>query len=164
MRSPGISGKELNVISYLELEGKRFFTRSDINQFFKNKNEMNVYIHKLKIKGRIIKLNKEKYYLVPIKAYQSHWSEHPFIIIDEIFNGQNYFIGGKAAAYYWKHIDQIPTTMDVYTTKKQGERKILDCAIRYRRISKKNMHGFLKKTVKGHIFFIANKKRSLSWK
>ena len=164
MIKTGISGKEMNIISYLELENKRFFTRSDIKQFFKNKNEMNVYIHKLKIKGRVIKLNKDKYYLVPIKAYQTNWSEHPFIIVDEIFNGQGYFIGGKAAAHYWKHIEQIPSVTDVYTTKKQGEKKILGCSIRYRRTTKKNMRSFVKKVVNGHAFIIADKKRSLSWK
>jgi len=164
MKEKGISGKELKVISYLELENKRFFTRSDIKQFFKNKNEMNVYIHKLKTKSRIIKLNKEKYYLVPIQAYQGHWSEHPFIIIDEIFNGNSYFIGGKAAAHYWKHIDQIPTTVDVYTTKKQGKKRIFSFLIVYRRTSKKNMHGFVEKSVKNHTFLIADRKKSLLWK
>lgn len=164
MKVHGISGKELNIISYLELENKRFFTRSDIRRFFKNTNEMNVYIHRMKAKNRIIKLNKEKYYLIPIKAYQTHWSEHPFIIIDEIFNGQDYFIGGKSAASYWKHIDQIPTTIDVYTAKKQGTRNMFDFVIKYRRTSRKNVKGFVKKLVKTHSFIIADRKRSLLWK
>jgi len=159
----GLSAKEIEVISYLELENKRFFTRDDIKRFFKNKNEMSVYIHKLKNKKRIIKLNKTKYYLVPIKAFRGHWSEHPFIIVDEIFNGKDYFIGGKAAAYYWGFIQQIPTEIDVYSTKRQGSKEIFGVRIRFIRTSKKNMRGFVKRTVKGHSFIIANKKRSKEW-
>ena len=160
----GISGKELKVISYLELEGKRFFIRSDIRRFFKTKNEMNVYISKLKRKGRIIKLNREKYYLVPIKAYRGHWSEHPFIIVDEIFNGRDYFIGGKFAAYYWGHIEQIPNEIYVYSTKKQGKKKIFSLTIRYRRTSKQNMRDFVKRRIQNHPFIIANRRRSELWK
>lgn len=160
----GISSKEIKVISWLELENKRFFTKKDIKQFFKNKNEMNVYIHKLKRKKRIIRINKDKYYLIPIKAYKDRWAEHPFIIIDEIFNGKDYFIGGKAAAHYWGHIEQIPTEIDVYSTKKQGSRKIFGVKINFRRTTKKNMKGFVTKKINDHEFIIANRKKSLKWK
>lgn len=160
----GLSDKEIEVVSYLELENKRFFTRKDIRRFFKNENEMNVYIHKLKKKNRIIKLNKTKYYLIPIKAFKGHWSEHPFILVDEIFNGKDYYIGGKAATYYWGYIEQIPGRIDVYSTKKQGTRKIFDVTIRFIRTTKRNMKDYVKRRIKGHDFIIANKKRSLEWK
>lgn len=160
----GLSNKEIKFISYLELEHKRFFTRDDIKKFFKNTNEMNVYIHKLKKKGRIVKLNKTKYYLIPIKAFKGHWSEHPFIIIDEIFNDKDYFIGGKAATYYWGYVSQIPTEIDVYSTKRQGSREIFGAKINFIRTTKKNMKGFVKRKIKNHEFIIANKKRSLEWK
>ena len=103
-----ISEKEMSFISRLELKQKYFFTRQDIVSYFTSDNEMNVYLHRLKNKGRVIKLNKSKYFLIPIKAVGGKWSEHPFILIDEIMGGKNYCIVGKAAAHYWKWIDQIP--------------------------------------------------------
>jgi len=160
----GISSKEIKVISWLELENKRFFTKKDIKKFFKNKNEMNVYVHKLKNKNRIIRINKDKYYLIPIKAYKNRWSEHPFIIIDEIFNGKDYYISGKAAAHYWRYIEQIPTEFDVYSTKKQGNKKIFNIKINFKRTSKKNMKDFITKKINSHNFIIANKKKSSKWK
>src|SRR3989344_1928383 len=93
----GLSNKEIEIVSFLELNEKNFFTKDDVKKFFKNNNELKVYINRLKAKKRIIKINKSKYYLVPVKAYQDKWSENPFIVIDEIFNGENYFIGGYAA-------------------------------------------------------------------
>lgn len=160
----GLSNKEIEVISWLELENKRFFTKQNIKKFFKNGNEINVYIHKLKNKNRIIKINREKYYLIPIKAYNNHWTEHSFIIIDEIFNGKDYYIGGKAAAFYWGYIDQIPTEIYVYTTKKQGSREIFNTKINFRRTTKKNMKDFVTRKIKDHDFIIAGKNKSLKWK
>ncbi|MBI2675582.1 MAG: hypothetical protein HYX24_03930 [Candidatus Aenigmarchaeota archaeon] len=163
MKTRGLSGKEMELVSWLELEGKRFFTRSDARRFFKNINEMNVYINRLKGKGRIVKLNRKKYYLVPIQAFRGHWAEHPFIVVDEIFNGKGYFIGGKAAAHYWGLIEQIPHEIDAYSTGRQGKRTVFSFAIRYRRTSKSNMRGFVRRKIKGHCFLIANKRRSVEW-
>lgn len=157
----GLSGKEIEIVSYLELEGKRFFTRKDIGKFFRNKNEMNVYIHKLVRKGRIVRINREKYYLVPIQAYKGRWSEHPFIIIDEIFNGKGYCIGGKSSAHYWGLIEQIPTEIDVFTRTRQGKREIFDFTVNFRRVRKLPKH--VKRKVKDHEFLIATKEESRKW-
>src|SRR3989338_6320984 len=100
----GLSEKELKFISKLELKQRYFFTREDIKDNFTSINEMNVYIHRLKKKGRIVKLNKTKYFLIPVKAVHSKWTEHPFAVIDEVMNGKDYCIIGKAAAHYWRFI------------------------------------------------------------
>ncbi len=158
----GISSKEMEMISWLELEGKRFFTRADIRQFFRDDNEMNVYLHTLKKKQRILKINKSKYYLIPIQAYKNHWSEHPFIIIDEMFNGKGYYIGGKSAAHYWGHIEQIPMQIDVYCTNRQGMTEIFSSRIRFKR-QKELKPCFIKRTLRDHTFQIATKKESRQW-
>jgi predicted transcriptional regulator of viral defense system len=157
----GLSDKEMKVMSYLELGEKRFFTKDDIKKFFKSENELNVYTHRLKEKGRIVRINKEKYYLIPIQAYKG-WVEHPFIVADEMFNGKDYYIGGKAAANYWGFIDQIPRVIDVFSTKKQGEIKILGSSFKFRRVRK--MMRFVKRKIKHHDFLIALIEESKKWK
>jgi predicted transcriptional regulator of viral defense system len=159
----GISKKEIEMISFLEMNERFFFTKDDIRQFFRNDNEMNVYIHRLKKKGRILRLNKTKYYLIPIRAFKGHWSEHPFVIVDEIFNGKDYFIGGMAAAHYWSLIEQIPTKVEVYCTKKQGTMKIFNFTIMFRRVRSLRTGDFVKRKVKEHTFFIASKMRIKEW-
>lgn len=158
----GISRKEIDMISVLELKEKFFFTREDIRQFFRNDNEMNVYIHRLKKKGRIIRINKAKYYLIPVRAFRGYWSEHPFIVIDEIFNGKDYYISGMAAAHYWGLIDQIPAQIEVCCTKKQGKRKIFNFTIIFRRVRSLNAKNFVKQKIKGHDFNIITKKE-IEW-
>lgn len=152
----GISKKELEAISLLELKERFFFTKEDVKQFFKNKSEMNVYIHRLKKKGRVIRLNKTKYYLIPVRAFKGHWSEHPFIVVDEIFNGKDYYISGAAAAHYWGLIEQIPTQIEVRTTKKQGMMKVFNFNIIFKRARALNAKDSVKRKINGHGFFIAS--------
>ena len=156
----GLSNKEMEVMSYLELEQKRFFTRNDIAQFFRSGNELGVYIHKLKKKNRIVKINKKKYYLIPIQAYKG-WSEHPFIVVDEMFDGRDYYVGGKTAANYWGLIDQIPTVIEVFSKKKQGTRELLGSVFKFRRVRK--IGKFVKRKIKDHGFIIASKEESKKW-
>jgi predicted transcriptional regulator of viral defense system len=159
----GLSSKEIEVVSFLELNDKNFFSREDIKKFFKNTNELRVYINRLKAKKRVIKINKSKYYLVPVRAYQNKWSENPFIVIDEIFNGKNYFIGGFAAAHYWGFVDQIPRKIEVFCTNKQGKTKLFDTEIVFKRIRPKNLVGFVEQKTKNHSFKIASKEKVMGW-
>lgn len=158
-----LSEKELGFISKLELKEKYFFTRDEIKDNFTSINEMNVYLHRLKKKGRIRKINKSKYFLVPVKAVGSKWSEHPFIIIDEVMNGKDYCIVGKAAAYYWRLIEQIPYEYEVYNTKKHGLVKIFHARLNFKKRRKKNIPGGVEGTIHGHKFIIASKKESKKW-
>ena len=159
-----ISEKELSFISKLELKKKYFFTKKDIKENFTSVNEMNVYIHRLKRKKRIIKLNKNKYFLIPIKAVNTKWSEHPFILIDEIMNGKDYCIVGQAAAYYWKFVEQIPQEYKVYNTKKHGIVEIFNAKINFKKRRKKNIPKTIEKTINNHKFLIATKKEAMQWK
>ncbi len=158
-----LSEKEIVFISKLELKEKYFFTRDDIKDNFTNTNEMNVYLHRLKKKGRIIKLNKSKYLLIPIKAVGSRWSEHPFILIDEIMNGKDYCIVGKAAANYWKLIDQIPFEYEVFNTKRHGKIEIFHTRLNFKKRRNKNIPQGIVRTVQSHKFIIASKKESKKW-
>ena len=159
----GLSKKEIEIISWLELEKKRFFTRDDIRKFFKNEHEMSIYINILKNKKRIVRINKSKYYLIPIQAYKDRWTEHPYIIIDQIFNGKNYYIGGISAANYWHLTEQVPIQIDVYCTNKQGIKKIFNSIIKFKRQRKLNPKSYITKFVKEHPFNIATKKGCKKW-
>lgn len=159
----GLSSKEIEMVSFLELTEKSFFTKSDVKKFFKNENTLKFYISRLKAKKRIININRSKYYLVPVKAYQNKWSENPFIVIDEMFNGKNYYIGGHAAAHYWGLIDQLPRQIEVYCTNKQGKRKIFETEIIFKRTRQKNISGFVEQKAKNHAFKIASKEKVMKW-
>ncbi len=159
----GLSGKELAAVSFLELNERFFFTRKDVQRFFGNYNELTVYLHRLRKKGRILKLNRSKYYLIPVKAFKGHWSEHPFILVDEILNGKDYFIAGYAAAHYWKLIDQIPARTEVYCTRAPAVKEFFHHTMVFKRLRKRGITGFERREMKGHGFNIAAKERVMEW-
>ena len=158
-----LSQKEVEIIAWLEFYQKYFFTIKEIEQFFKNKSQRYNTIKSLLKKRRIIKLNKEKYYLIPIKARTGSWIEDPFILADEIFNGKNYFIGGWSAANYWRLTDQIPFWIEVFSNKRQGKKTILNTKFIFRRTTPERIGSAIIRKVNKHQFLIMNKRQMKKW-
>ena len=79
-------------------------------------------------------------------------------------NSKDYCIVGKASAYYWKLIEQIPREYDVYNTRKQGSIRIFHAKINFRKRRKKNFPKCIERTIHNHKFIIAAKKESERWK
>lgn len=159
----GLSKKEIQVIADLEFRKKYYFATKDIKHHFKNKKQMINIVYTLRKKGRIIKLNKYKYFLVPIKARTGKWTDNPIIITDEILNGEDYYIGGWYAAHYWKLTEQIPMQVDIYTTKRQGKKKILNVRFVFHRTTEKNLEKAVTEKIENHPFRILNKEDSKKW-
>jgi predicted transcriptional regulator of viral defense system len=160
----GISKKEMEIVSWIEFNEKYFFVSSDIDRFVKNKTQRYNVIKNLVKKERIIKISKRKYYLVPIKAKNGKWSEHPFIIADEACDGKDYFINGWSAANHWELTEQIPMQVDIYTTRRQGKIKIMNTKLIFHRttpnrIKQKSIVG----EIQGHKFRVLNKKDTKKW-
>ncbi len=160
----GLSEKELKLISDLELNQIYFFRLSDITKYFKNENERNVYIYRLKKKGRIFKLNKDKYFLIPIKAVGNNWSEHPFILIDEIMNGKNYCIVGTAALNYWHLTDQIPQVFEIWNNRIHKKIAILNTILSFKKHALKDIPKGEKRQIYSHQFIIVTKDGSKKWR
>ena len=159
----GLSQREVEIIAWLEFYQKYFFTSKDIKQFFNSKNTLYRGIQKLLAKKRIIKLNQNKYYLVPIKAKSGGWAEDDYIVIDEVCNSGEYYIGGWSAANYWRLTDQIPFWHDVFTTNKRGRKKIINVGIIFHQIKNIDKSRYTIKKIKNHEFKILNKKESKKW-
>lgn len=159
----GLSKKEIEIVASLEFHENYFFVINDVKQFFENKTQQYNVIKNLIRKKRIVKLNREKYYLIPIKAKSGTWSEHPHIIADEIFNGKDYFIGGWGAANYWRLTDQIPFRYDIYTTKRQGRTNVLNTRFVFHRTTQNKVNRAVTKKIEKHPFRILNKKEMKKW-
>ena len=159
----GLSKKEIQIISDLEFRKKYYFTRQDIEKHFDNKRQMINCIYNLHKKERIIKLNKNKYYLIPIKARTGKWAEHPFVMSDEIFNGKDYFISGWSAAHYWKLKEQIPMQVDIHTTKRQGRKIIFNIRFVFHRTTKKRIEEAATLKIGEHDFKIVSKQKAKKW-
>lgn len=159
----GLSEKEISIIAELEYNEKYYFTRDDIKHHFKKDSQLRHTIHKLIKKERIVSLNRNKYYLVPVKAKTGKWGEDPFILADETCNSKDYFIAGWSAANYWRLTDQVPMKTEVYTTKRQGTKKILNTTFIFRRTTQKRISKAVTKERNNHSFRIQNLKDTKRW-
>ncbi len=163
MTIKGLSNQEIKLASELEFKNNYYFTRKDIAPLFENEKQITNMLYWLKKKGRIIKLNRSKYYFVPIKARTGKWIDDIPIAINEILDGKEYFIGGWFAANYWRLTDQIPFQADVYTTRRQGKIKIFNTRVVFHRTSKKNLKKATVQKIQNHNFFILKKKEAKKW-
>jgi predicted transcriptional regulator of viral defense system len=159
----GLSAKEVAVIADLEFQQKYYFTKKDIAHYFKNPRQIKDFIYHLKKKGRIVRVNRKKHYLIPIRAKNGAWAEHPFILADEICNGKDYFIGGWAAANYWRLTEQIPMRTDVYTTRRQGNAHLLSARFTFHRTTKNRTAKAATQKIAKRTFRIAQKKEMKEW-
>ena len=53
--------------------------------------------------------------------------------------------------------------VDVYTTRRQGKKEVLNKRFMFHRTTKKRIDNAVKKDVEGHPFFIQNKEDSKRW-
>lgn len=158
-----LSERAVRVISDLEFQEKYYFTKEDIRKHFDSDKQLYDFIYNQRKNLRIIKLNKDKYFLVPIKARHNVWTDHPMIVADEIMNGQDYYIGGWYAAKYWKLTDQVPMQIDIYSPNKYGKKKIMNKRYVFHRIRKEALKKGIKRKIQGHSFIIMNKKETEKW-
>ena len=98
-----------------------------------------------------------------MKAKTGVWAEDSFVLIDELMNGEDYFIGDWAAANYWKLTDQIPMKIAVYTTKRQGNIKVLTTRIIFKRTTEKRIQKAIIKYINKHPFRILSKDEAKTW-
>ena len=159
----GLSSKEMGIVSWLEFYDKYFFSSSEIDKFAKNKTQRYNFIKHLVKKKRIIKLNRDRYYLITTKAKSGSWAEHSFILADEACGGKDYSIGGWAAANYWHLTDQIPMQIDVYTTKRQGILRVLNTRIVFHRTTKRRVSSVFVGKIADHTFRIEKHEASKKW-
>jgi len=159
----GLSKNEMRLVSELEYMKKSYFSVNDIKHLFRNKRQVINTLYTLRKKGRIVSLSKNKHFLVPIKARKGVWNDHSLIIADEMLNGNDYFIGGWYAAYYWKLTDQIPAQVDIYTTKRQGKINLLNKRFVFHRTSKQKIDKSINQTIEGHNFKIISKEDAKKW-
>ena len=158
-----LSEKEVRIIAELEFQGKYYFTREDIKHHFDSANKLSYSIHRLIMKERIIKLNRNKYYLIPIKAKSGKWTDKSFIIVDEMFDGMNYYIGGWASANHWGLTNQVPMKIEIFTNKRNGIKKVLTSTFLFKKTTQKRIDGAVTKKIDGHQFRILRKKETQEW-
>lgn len=156
-----LSKDELYLISRAEFEKQKLITTQFVQKLFPDKNKASRVLVSLTQKGRLIRIEKGKYILVPIKAPHQQWMPNEFVVADLWMGDTSYYIGYFTMYNYWGFTEQIPRTIFVLNTAKSCKKEI--GGIRYEavKINSRKYYGVRKIKVEDREVCISDKERTL---
>ena len=157
----GLSKDELYLISRAEFEKQSLITTSFAQKLFSDTNKASKVIASLTRKGRMIRLEKGKYLVVPLKAPNQQWMPNEFVVAGLWMGTIPYYIGYFTAYNYWGFTEQIPQTVFVLNTKKSYKKTIGNVRYEAIKISNDKYYGIQKMRIEERDIFISDKERTL---
>lgn len=156
-----LSKDELYLISRAEYEKQKLITTEFVQKLFPDKNKASRVLVFLTQKGRLIRIEKGKYVLVPIKAPNQQWMPNEFIVASLWMGDIPYYIGYFTMYNYWGFTDQVPRTVFVLNTGKSSKKDINGLRYEAVKIKKEKYYGIQKIKVEDQNVFISDKERTL---
>ena len=153
---------ESELVFTLEREGRTLFTVEEAGDILNtSENVLRVVLWRLASKGRIQRVKRGHYLLVPARAgYETRWSEHVFSFIDELL--EEYYVGYWTALSYWGMTEQIPRTVFIALTKRRRDFTYSDTVpIHFVTISHHKFFGWTTETIGDQEFRISDKEKTI---
>ena len=119
------------------------------NKLNKHRQYTNLFLHILQKKGRIYKIERNKYTLY----------DDPFLLASRIIWPS--YISGLVALEYHKLTEQVPQNINVITTKNRGNLKINNVKIIFKKLKTENFFGYEKMKYSGFEIFIASPEKAI---
>ncbi len=156
-----LSKDEIYLISRAEFEKQKLITTQFVQKLFPDKNKAARILVFLTQKGRLIRIEKGKYILVPIKAPNQQWMPNEFVVAALWMGDTPYYIGYFTMYNYWGFTEQIPRTIFVLNTAKSCKKEI--SGIRYEavKIDSKKYYGIKKIKVEDQEVWVSDRERTL---
>lgn len=160
-RKLSLGPNELKLLFTLEEQGKTAFRFEDARRILKTSSpSIKNVLYRLKRKGRIEKIEKGKYLLIPAKAgYKGIWSEHSFLILPHLLD--SYYVGFYSALNYWGMTEQVPSMVLVATTARKKELEYGFTRYKFITLSKKKFFGLVEEEISGGKFKISSKEKTV---
>jgi len=156
-----LSKDEIYLISRAEFEKQKLITTRFVQKLFPDKNKASRILVSLTQKGRLIRIEKGKYVVVPIKAPNQQWMPNEFVIADLWMGDTPYYIGYFTMYNYWGFTEQIPRTIFVLNTVKSRKKEINGIRYEAVKIDPKKYYGIEKIKVEDQEVCISDKERTL---
>ena len=157
----GLSKDEIYLISRAEFEKQTLITTAFVQKVFEQKNKASRVLVYLQRKGRVLRIERGKYLLVPLKAPNQSWTPNEFLVASLWMGESPYYIGYSSAYNYWGFTEQIPQTISVLNTRKGLKKLIGKLSYRLVKVSSQKIYGLQKNNIDGGSFFISDKERTL---
>ena len=158
---PDLRKEELYLISRAEYEKLKLITTAFARKLFPQPQVAAAVLDSLSRKGRLIQLQRGKYFLVPIKAPNQHWTPNEYVVAALWMGKIQYYIGYFTMYHYWGFTEQIPQTIFILNTARNAEAKIGNTSYRAIKIGSSRVYGIQNLEIEGEIVAISDKERTL---
>lgn len=156
-----LSKDEIYLISRAEFEKQKLITTAYTRGLYNRKNKASKVLASLLRKKRLIRIEKGKYILIPIKAPGQQWLPNEFVVAALWMGKTPYYIGYFTMYHYWGFTDQVPQTIYVLNTKKFSRKTIGGVRYEAAKIDQKKYYGVKEITIAGERVAISDKERTL---
>ena len=151
-------------ISFLEkyIIGKHFIIVKEILKNFKgNKDSLKIALHRLEQKGKIERIEKGKYLIIPLGAEKGKYTLHEFVIGSTLI--KPYSIAYWSALNYYGLTEQIPATVFLQTTARKKNQDIKVFGVKYQiiKIKKEKIFGIRKEWIEETQINITDKEKTI---
>ena len=130
-------------------------------KLFKNSRKTDNILYNLTKKGRLIQIEKGKYFIVPIKAPNQLWTPNEFVTAKYWMGDTPYYIGYSTMYNYWGFIEQIPQVIYVLNIRKSQIKVIGNIQYKAVKIIKEKYYGVKKIKIDGEDVIISDRERTL---
>lgn len=153
---------EAELLFTLERGGRRVFDLEEAKKILNCSDEvLRKILHRLTLKGRIQRIKRGYYILVPARAgYQTSWTEHVFSFLNGILD--EYYVGYWTALNYWQMTEQIPRTIFIATRKRRRDFTYNNIVpIHFVKVSSHKFFGWTKEKMGDVEFRISDREKTI---
>lgn len=156
-----LSGKEIELLTRLEYEGKEIYNRREIISFCKDKKEAKYLIKKLLEKSRLKKIIKNCYFFVPMKAPKGQWHPNEYLVAKALARKSKYYIGYSTVFSSYGFTDQIAQIIHIINDKYSEQKRIFGVMYKLKKVLPNRLYGFEKRKIKNEEVNFPKKERAL---
>lgn len=118
-------------------------------------------VHRLKGKGRAIRVRKGEYLLVPARAGEGgSWSENVFRVLGVLLR-EDYYVGFWTALNYWGMTEQIPRVVHVVIPGRRRAFQFQGQPVRFVTLKRASIFGRMAQPLERGSFYVSDREKTL---
>ena len=141
MKITTLSEKEIELLARLEYEGREIYTRNEITSLCKSNEMANYLIKKMLEKGRLKKVIKNIYILIPMKAPHGKWSVNEYLVAKALARNADYYIGYASVFNSYGFTDQVSQMIYIVNNKYSFAKTIFGVRYKLKKVLSNRLYG-----------------------
>ncbi|MCL4415760.1 MAG: hypothetical protein M1365_03520, partial [Actinobacteria bacterium] len=156
-----LSKDAVYLLSRAEFEKQKVITNEYAVKVLGSYRKATSMLDNLSKRNRLIQLKRGQYIIVPLKAPNQLWMPNEYVMAALWMDNIPYYIGYTSMYNYWGFTDQVPQSITVLNTEKEGIKNIKNVKFIAIKVSPKKIYGIKKIKIEDQDVLISDKERTL---